>query len=61
MKGRLVKWDAAIVGESPPLDVEPVGHPGVIEVIELDEGKDPRIIYRRQDHAIDDLGRPISR
>lgn len=61
MKGRLVKWDAAIVGETPPLDVDPVGHPGVIEVIELDEGQDPRTIYRRQDNAADNLGRPVSR
>ncbi len=59
MKGRLVKWDAAIVGEHPPLDVDPIGHPGVIEVIELDEGKTPRTIYRRSDHGTDDLGRTI--
>ena len=61
MKGRLVKWDAAIVGESPPLDVDPVGHPGVIEVIELNEGQLPLTIYRRPDHVTDDLGRTVSR
>jgi hypothetical protein len=61
MKGRLVKWDAAIVGESPPLDVDPIGHPGVIEVIDLNEGQNPQTIYRRQDNGTDDLGRTVSR
>jgi hypothetical protein len=61
MKGRLVKWDASIVGETPPLDVDPISHPGCIEVIELDEGCDPRTIYRRPEHGTDDLGRTISR
>ncbi len=61
MRGRLVKWDASMVGETPPLDVDPVGHPAAIEVIELDEGQLPRTIYRRADNGTDDLGRTVSR
>lgn len=47
MKGTLVKWDAAVVGENPPLDVDPSTHPGCIEVIALNEGEPPTIVYRR--------------
>lgn len=61
MKATLVKWDAAVVGEEPPADIDPTTHPGCIEVIELDEGQKPRTIYRRDDHATDDLGRTIPR
>ena len=61
MRATLVKWDAAIVGETPPLDVDPISHPGCIEVIELDEGQLPRTIYRRDNDGTDDLGRTISR
>lgn len=60
MRGRLVKWDAAIVGENPPLDIDPTTHPGCIEVIEMNEGELPKTIYRRDDHATDDLGSTIS-
>ena len=60
-KARLVKWDATIVGETPPTDVDPIGHPGCIEVIELNEGQAPHTIYRRNDHVTDDLGRTVSR
>ena len=61
MQGRRVKWDAALVGESPPLDIDPTTHPGCIEVIELNEGELPRTVYRRDDHATDDHGRTLPR
>jgi hypothetical protein len=61
MNGTLVKWDAAIVGESPPMDVDPTTHPGCIEVIELREGAVPVTTYRRQEHESDDSGRAVSR
>ncbi len=60
MKGRLVKWDASIVGETPPLDIDPTTHPGCIEVIELNEGEPPHVIFRRDDNAADDHGRTVS-
>lgn len=60
MRGRLVKWEAAIVGENPPLDVDPTTHPGCIEVIEMNEGELPKTIYRRDDHATDDRRCSIS-
>ena len=61
MRGRLVKWDAALVGENPPLDIDPTPHPGCIEVIVLNDGELPKVLYRRDDHAIDDSGRTIPR
>lgn len=61
MRGRLVKWDAAIVGENPPLDIDPTTHPGCLEVIEMNEGQIPQVVYRREDHAADDHGRPVPR
>jgi hypothetical protein len=55
MKGRLVKWDAAVVGENPPLEVDPSNPPqGCIEIIELCEGQLPQTIFRREDNAVDD-------
>jgi hypothetical protein len=61
MKGRLVKWDAAVIGETPP-DVEnPETHPGCIEIIEMAEGNPPQTIYRRDDHGTDDSGRGTTR
>ena len=61
MQGRLVKWEAALVGENPPLDIDPTTHPGCIEVIELNEGALPKTVYRRDDHATDDHGRTLPR
>lgn len=60
MQGRLVKWDASVVGETPPTDVDPTTHPGCIEVLELQEGQAPRVVYRRIDNASDDNGRTVS-
>ena len=62
MKATLVKWDAALVGEHPPTHLaDPSSHPGCIEVIALDEGQPPVILYRREDHATDDNGRTVPR
>jgi hypothetical protein len=61
MNGTLVKWDASIVGETPPQGIDPTTHPGCIEVVELNEGQAPRTVYRREDHATVDLGRTVPR
>jgi hypothetical protein len=53
MKGRLVKWDALIVGETPPETETPETHPGCIEIIEMNEGQDPKTVYRRPENADD--------
>jgi hypothetical protein len=52
MTGRLVKWDAAIVGDHPPLDVDPMTHPGCLEVLDLAPGEPPNIRYRRPDPCL---------
>ena len=61
MFGRLVKWDAEkLAGRNPPTDGDPSTHPACLEVIDLAEGEDPKIIYRRDDHATDHERRPVS-
>jgi hypothetical protein len=47
-----VKWDAAIVGDDPPLDVDPMTHPGCLEVLDLAPGEPPNIRYRRPDSCL---------
>lgn len=81
MNGTLTKWDAAMVGEKPPIGrwvmngktlketseqppkwqrrllrligrewvvgVDAMKHPACLEVIQIDEGKDPVILYKR--------------
>lgn len=64
MKGRLIKWDAAVTGDTPPhveINEDPSVHPGCIEVIEMHEGELPRTVYRRDDDATDDSRRPVPR
>ena len=62
MEGRLVKWDAdKLAGADPQKIVDPTQHPACIEVMDLVEGKTPKVIYtRRDDHAIDHERRPVS-
>ena len=43
VKITLVKWD----GE-PPADADPMGHPQCIEILEVEDGATPTVIYRRQ-------------
>lgn len=45
LSGVLVKWDASVGNDIP--DGDPTKHPACIEVIRLEEGKDPEILYRR--------------
>jgi hypothetical protein len=62
MRGRLVKWDAAIVGEHPPAEVDANNPPpGCIEIIELVDGQLPQTVFRRDDNGIDDSGRTVPR
>lgn len=50
-KWNLYKWDAAVVGESPPdpTKVDAASHPGCVEIWEVTEGQPARCIYRRND------------
>ena len=51
MKGRLVKWDAEMLPdpENPPDLEDPTKHPACLEVVEMNEGKDPETTYRREE------------
>lgn len=48
-KWNLYKWDAAIVGETPPdpTQIDASQHPGCIEIWEMTEGEPARCIHRR--------------
>jgi hypothetical protein len=45
----LYKWDAAVVGESPPdpTQVDAAAHPGCAEIWEMAPGEPAKCIYRR--------------
>jgi hypothetical protein len=43
----LVKWDADMIGETPPVCDDPSQHPACLEVIEILDGEDPKTLYRR--------------
>jgi hypothetical protein len=44
LRAVLVKWD----GE-PPEGADPIGHPQCIEIIEINPGEEPRVVYQRKD------------
>lgn len=54
-----MKWDASLIGETPPETSEPEKHPACLEVIEMNEGQQPVTTYRRPDHASFDGGRSV--
>jgi hypothetical protein len=43
----VVKWDADMIGETLPVCEDPTKHPACLEVIEILDGEDPKILYRR--------------
>lgn len=43
----LVKWDAC-VGETPP-EGDPMTHPACLEIVRLEPGRDPQLIFKRKD------------
>jgi hypothetical protein len=47
LSGVLVKWDAALLDGAPPADIDPTTHPACIEVLRLEDDRDPQVIYRR--------------
>lgn len=46
MSAVLVKWDAS-VGDTPP-EGDPMAHPACLEIVRLEPGRDPQLIFKRK-------------